>query len=388
MHRTVAHFILRRAQPGVFVFRRTFAASVVSSSDTPLVRLDYADLLAGRDVSDAVYAAYGPKGLGALTIKNVPEYAELRRALLPMSHKVAHLPADAKTALEDPESMWNAGWSHGKEKLGDEPDFAKGSFYNNPLYDEAGTAEERAKYPFFYPKNRWPKELPAVEPAFKALGRVMHEAVVLLAAQVDRLTASRIPSYVSTLMQHQMRNTQKVKGRLLYYFPTDKTNVEDAWIGWHNDSGFFTALTRDMFFNDVTGAPMDNPDPNGGLWIVNRSGGSVRVHIPEDDIAVQCGEGLQIVTGGLLLATPHAVRASQAPPGVKLARATFPVFIDTAAEFPLSPPKGIQRAQVFDSVMVSKVPPLEKRWLRDGVKFVDFLGDTFTQYYAWAKGQK
>ena len=35
--------------------------------------------------------------------------------------------------------MYNVGWSHGKEKLGDKPDFAKGSFYANPLFDEPGT---------------------------------------------------------------------------------------------------------------------------------------------------------------------------------------------------------------------------------------------------------
>jgi hypothetical protein len=131
--------------------------------------------------------AYGPNGLGALTIKNIPKYAALRKTLLPLSYKVAHLPDDQKAKLEDPESMWNAGWSHGKEKFGDTPDIAKGSFYGNPLYDEAGTAELRQKFPFFYPKNIWPSaSLPAVEPAFKAMGRVMFDAVRAVVGAVSR----------------------------------------------------------------------------------------------------------------------------------------------------------------------------------------------------------
>jgi hypothetical protein len=46
---------------------------------------------------------------------------------------------EKQKALEHEPSMYNVGWSHGKEKLGDTPDFAKGSFYANPLYDEPGT---------------------------------------------------------------------------------------------------------------------------------------------------------------------------------------------------------------------------------------------------------
>ena len=34
--------------------------------------------------------------------------------------------------------------------------------------------------------------------------------------------------------------------------------------------------------------------------------------------------------------------------------------------------------------MSQKVPPLSGRWLRDGVLFADFLGDSFKSYYEWA----
>lgn len=35
-------------------------------------------------------------------------------------------------------------------------------------------------------------------------------------------------------MYDLMNTTQKAKGRLLYYYPTEK-GEEDNWIGWHND---------------------------------------------------------------------------------------------------------------------------------------------------------
>lgn len=152
--------------------------------------------------------------------------------------------------------MYNVGWSHGKEKMGDKPDLAKGSYYANPLYDQAGTPENIAKYPFFYPDNIWPTEsLPEFEPAFKTLGSIMFETVCHLAKQVDHLTAQSVPEYQQNLLAEQIGTTKKIKGRILYYFPGEEKEVskqaggtpkepEDNWIAWHNDSGFFTAVGR------------------------------------------------------------------------------------------------------------------------------------------------
>ncbi len=356
----------------------------------PLVSVRHADLVAGKDLSGEILRAYGPDGLGALSISGIPGYAAARNRLVPLSWRVANLPDRVKARLEHEPSMWNVGWSHGKEKLGDTPDFAKGSYYGNPLHDAAGNDDLRAKYPFFYPKNIWPgADLPELEPAFKELGTIMHRAVVLLTKQIDALAAARVPNYKPRTLFDALSNTQKVKGRVLYYYPPPAASAasasEDGWIGWHNDSGFLTALTRDMYFDHATGRRIDNPDPAGGLWIMQRgAAGSAHVTIPEDELAVQCGEVLQVITGGLLVATPHCVRASKSPSGMAVSRGTFPVFIDSAVDFPMSAPAGVPREQVL-AAMTSRVPPLGERWLRDGVPFVEFLGDTFKMYYNWAK---
>jgi hypothetical protein len=114
-------------------FGRGFCSSSTVLGKGDVVTLQYADLVSGKDLSKDILAAYGPKGLGALTIAGIPGYADARRKLIPLSHKLAHLPADVKAKLEHAESMYNVGWSHGKEKMGDKPDFAKGSYYGNPL---------------------------------------------------------------------------------------------------------------------------------------------------------------------------------------------------------------------------------------------------------------
>lgn len=354
-----------------------------------VVTISFSDLISEKDLGQQISKAFGPDGLGLLTIKDIPGFSQQRQTLLPLAHRVAKLPQDVLRTLEDEESMYNAGWSFGKEKLGDKPDLAKGSFYANPIVDQAGSPEERQKYPFFYPKNRWPSDnLPELEEAFKTLGKTMYDATLLLAKHIDKYLESQLEAYEVFKLTSQLTRTQKVKGRLLYYFPT---NASQEWIGWHNDSGFLTALTSSIFMDDSSGLQVSKStvSKNGGLFIIDRNGNEVKVTIPEDEMAVQCGECLQIISGGLLVATPHCVRPSTSlDPKVHLSRGTFPVFVDCGAEASLDAPEGIDRSQVFQSTMKSRVPPLESRWTYNGMHFVSFLEDSFKKYYDWSTQSK
>ncbi|XP_022852116.1 uncharacterized protein LOC111373783 [Olea europaea var. sylvestris] len=55
--------------------------------------------------------------MGELVSFKVPGYASLRRNLLHLAPRLASLPEEVKRGLEDPNSRYNFGWSHGKEKL-------------------------------------------------------------------------------------------------------------------------------------------------------------------------------------------------------------------------------------------------------------------------------
>ena len=244
--------------------------------------------------------AYGPQGTGILAIRNMPGFVEAKNAFLPEAHTLATLPSDyLETHLTDAASLYNAGWSYGKEKLGANkpPDTAKGSFYYNPISDLPGTPELRRQYPYSYPINVWPDEREGVLPGFqqkaKTIGKILLQASVEVARHVDALAASTCPQYPANLLYDNMKGTDKVKARLLYYFPlqhsqqqqpniehdtatalsaaADSDNaVEDSWIGWHNDSGFLTALAGDLYVDHTTGKAIDCPDPHAGLYVIDR----------------------------------------------------------------------------------------------------------------------
>jgi isopenicillin N synthase-like dioxygenase len=165
-------------------------------------------------------------------------------------------------------------------------------------------------------------------------------------------------------------------------------------IGWHNDSGFLTALAGDLYVDHETGDRIAScPDPAAGLYVVNRkkrTGGvdndqsvALRVVIPHDCVAVQVGECTQIVTGGAIQATPHCVRGCSGAYR-NVARISLPCFVDTKPTFPLQMPPSCTREQVLSAdCSHNKVPPLAKRWRSDGITFGDFLQTTFAMYYNW-----
>jgi hypothetical protein len=138
---------------------------------------------------------------------------------------------------------------------------------------------------------------------------------VLLCKQIDRLASSRLPTYTPNLLFNNISTTKKVKGRLLYYYPVDNVTTDDGknllrlsflpfvldlnlvdyrldWLAQRlrlphvldqvcllfilSPASFFLLLlllfldSSEMFIDDATGKEMPNPDPKGGLWIVDR----------------------------------------------------------------------------------------------------------------------
>ena len=145
------------------------------------VTLGHAELLAalggaaGADPSlqARIEQAYGFGGLGILAVTGVPNLPALRRAMLPMAAQFAALPDPIKQRTETPHAFFQVGWSFGNEKLqGDMPDWAKGSYYANPLMDAPSSDPAQVKqFPAFYEPNVWPtRDLPGFETAFKDLG--------------------------------------------------------------------------------------------------------------------------------------------------------------------------------------------------------------------------
>ncbi|KAF1775854.1 Isopenicillin N synthase-like [Phytophthora cactorum] len=352
--------------------------SSVEARDVPVVA--YADLVAKKDLSIVIEEAFGYEGMGILVVSGVPELSSKRSDLLPLAFKFANLPDDIKAKCELPKAFYSFGWSHGKENLQGKPDYAKGSYYNNPETNDQTEGDQQliAKFPSFYHPNIWPEELPELENAFMKLGQLIVDTGVLVAHQCDKLVEKKCPGYEKGKL-HRIISTGKCsKARLLHYYSLSEeqiaaqkeaTTLEDsfAWCGWHNDHGALTGLVQAMF-----------TDSNG---MTNRRGEILKANIPPGHLVYQIGETSQILSGGTLQATPHAVRGPQVT-GVN--RETLAVFMQPLPQERMAVPNGDGSKDPSEAGKTENlpkgVPPLLSRWNND-MSYDDFTQATFKAYY-------
>jgi isopenicillin N synthase-like dioxygenase len=339
------------------------------------------------DLAPQIMEAFGPLGLGLLVVSNVPNYIAARKRLLPLSRTFASLPDDVKLKYEHPASHYNFGWSHGKETFNNKPDYAKGSYYANPLFDRPFNDEQLEKdYPSFAAPNIWPSEIPEFEPAFKELGQLICDTGRLLAKKCDKVVKSKLPNYDDRL-SNILRDSRTCKARLLHYFPMKEeeskdvkgVDIDGSWCGWHNDHGSLTGLTSAMFFNEK-GEEIANPDKGSGLYVRSRKGETIKINIPADSLAFQIGETATIHSCGVLQATPHCVMGSSTP---NISRETFAVFMEPEMFEPMAIPSGADVNEIVggtNEYLPKGVPPLKIRW-KNEFDFGTFTNETLAAYH-------
>ena len=363
--------------------RRLFSSVQYISNDNRVVLLDFHDLLKNSVPLKAIEIAYGYDGLGILAVKNVPEVKELRAKLLPLARKFANLPENVREKYVLKDSMYSFGWSHGKEMMSKgKPDFSKGSFYNNPIYDVPFQDQELIKkYPTMCHPNIWPKnDVPEMEQAFKQLGSLVVNVGQIVARAAD-LYVQHMSGHVFNTLQRIVAMSRCHKGRLLHYYTvhSDQSNIFDSWCGMHNDHGTITGLVPAMFFdeNNLVGTEISNPDTTSGLYVQTRKGCLVQIKIPSDYLAFQIGETAQIHTGGLLVATPHAVRAATS----SVSRSTLAVFMEPEMFEEMKPLVGTEsNAMNASSCLPPGIPSLRSRWNPHTDNFNSFGENSYKAY--------
>ena len=130
-------------------------------------------------------------------------------------------------------------------------------------------------------------------------------------------------------------------------------------------------------------AGKDCIDPEAGLYARNRQSELIKVSIPEDCLAFQIGETAQILSGGVLQATPHAVRAASGSTS-RISRETFAVFMEPEYSYPMRQPAGIDPldAQSQDAAarLPAGVPPIAVRW-NPQQTFGEYTAETLGAYH-------
>lgn len=93
----------------------------------------------------------------------------------------------------------------------------------------------------------------------------------------------------------------------------DQNNKEES-VYWHCDNNSMTVLCSPVYLDkDGKIVPSMTDEPGHGLEVLKQDGTINSCCIPPDCMAVQIGEVTQILSGGVLEATPHRVVATKYP---------------------------------------------------------------------------
>ena len=209
-----------------------------------------------------------------------------------------------------------------------------------------------------------------------------------MARQCDAFVGQKCPTYPPHRLEATVRDSRCCKARLLHYFAIDSVLDEAAippsshtdfssWCGWHNDHGSLTGLTPAMYLDEHGNEVRVHDD--SGLYIYSRQGHIVKALLPANHLAFQIGETAQIHSGGVLQATPHAVRASVLP---NISRSTFAVFMEPEWGGSMDVPTDVdpQCATGAGGNLPPGMPPLASRWAR-GQDFNPFTTSTLSAYH-------
>ncbi|EGR33191.1 hypothetical protein IMG5_206851, partial [Ichthyophthirius multifiliis] len=333
------------------------------------------------NLNSKIIEAFGPEGVGLCLIKNVPGYPQARLKLLPLAHKLAHLPQEKLKELTKPEYMHAIGWSHGVEQFKGQYDFQKGSFYANPLRDiPIELTEQQKKNGAFYGPNVWPKDtIPELETVFKNMGKIIVETGSLLSHHIDKYVNSVQANYKIGTLEDIVKNGQQPLARLLHYFASNKQkNIDDDWCGWHNDHAALTGLCGAIYTDSQGNIVEDFSDPEGGLYAKNRFTEIQRIQIPADCLAFQIGETAQIITGGFLEATPHCVVRGSKSINSGVSRNSFAMFMQPGPDYVLNVPDGVSIDQAVGREAYN-VPKLKNRW-EQGISYLNYSFNSFKSY--------
>lgn len=316
------------------------------------IRISYKDLASKADLSVPIRQAFGNEGLGLCTISDIPNYLNQFRKVHFYSHKLANLPDSAKIRLESPETKYKIGWSRGKEVYNGLRNFNKGVFFARPF---------ALKNSLFDSQNRWPdKELPEFKQTVTDLSNTINNTTLLFSKHLDsyvKANSNAVTQEISSIIQMKMHVAE-----INHYFPVDKPT---DWSDLHIDNMGLVSLTCPTFLNEATGEEAENLDLSGtGLYVMDRNGDLIKIIAKPDELIVQIGEVTQLISGGLLQATPHVVKTDGTLKGVS--RVTFVLFYCPDPDYVISCPDP-KKAIIENSAVAS----LTSKWV-PGITFKEF----------------
>ena len=260
----------------------------------------------------AIRDAFGTYGLAYVKNHGVDPAAVNR--VYDGFREITRLPMVEKERLARRDDWYQRGWTPPNTETavagGGQPDF-KECYFAAPYESDPELA---AQFPEIFPANVWPSGTDAWQAEYIQMGRALHEAGNALLRGAARALGLAEDTFTA-FCESGAHVT-----RILHYLALSPEQIEEGilWGEEHTDFNLLTLLPGGRFV-DPSGRVAPKPDDKSGLFLRTRgtpetpNGVQVRGRPPADCIVAQIGQQLEILTGGLFIATPHVITAPGGP---------------------------------------------------------------------------
>jgi isopenicillin N synthase-like dioxygenase len=309
---------------------------MLSTSDMPAV--DLADLFSDRPdrldrAAAALLAGFGEYGL--VTIAGHDLATDAVDACHNDFVAFCQQPEAAKAPYNLPEIWYQRGWTPPNTEAAvvaqGQKDF-KECWFSAPY---AGDPEVTSLFPELFPDNVWPPQPATFRDHHTGVGRKLHGVGEVLLRGCERALGLDAGTF------DELTRGAAHLTRSLLYLPVSAEDIAAGvlWGEEHTDFNLLTVLAGGRFY-DLDGKPAAKPDDRSGLYLRTRPtaehprGRMVPGRAPAGHLVAQVGQQLEILTGGVLLATPHVIK-TPATPG--WARSSIAHFVHVHPMKPLLP---------------------------------------------------
>jgi len=330
--------------------------------------LSYNDLKTKTDLSVSIENAFGGDGLGIILVKDIPNFELLRGTLLKLSKKLSSLSIKTKEKYKYSYNDYLSGWYQKKITMKNKDLFVD-TFCANPLYDNIMVSDDyEKKYSKIFSSNIWPqKEIPELKIAFKNLGITMLQVSFWILIQCDKYLHKITDGvHKENTIYHIISNSQIYKGKLIHSNSVvNKKNKKNNGDNLHINYESLICHVSPMFLSKKDDI-INNTD-NYHMYIKSKKGEKIKIKIPNNCLALQIGETLQILSGGYLKAKPHYLRLCQKP---QISMEQFSVYVDCFPEQPLEFPQYTKADNIGEGL---------KSRIKDCTIFHDFMKKTLDE---------
>ncbi len=313
------------------------------------VKIDFKDLVSSTNLIDKIYQAFGINGLGICIIKNVPDFLTYRRKVLTNGYKIIHEPKEVIDSISKPEFDYPIGFDN-------QVFITKGDKVNNMF--KSFTARS-LRETLVYPKNPemeknhtnlWPTTIPNFKEDFIFLGKLINRCQSNLLRHLCQYITYLNPTFKNKLHEDfKDESNQDSYGRLIAYSPPEdyiheKEEDKYIWDDWHTDYNLLTGLTHPLYF---TKEGKEYSCGHSSLNIKDRSGKEHLLKFEPDELAIQAEDTMFILSGGVILPTPHAVRVNPSMP-LNLFRINLATFFQPNYNYVMNIPGGKEYKDIIE----------------------------------------